>query len=398
MSLLRAALASLRAPATLASRIPSTSSTPWSQVLSRSMALSQRESLAKQKAADAGLFRRYKPITPSLRHLKRPINNHLYAGRPLRALTYAKRKKGGRGHRGRITVRFIGGGHKRRIRQVDFHRREGGFQDVVRIEYDPNRSGHIALLKSRNPNSIQPYSYILAPDGLRAGHVVASFRQGIPKDLVPGYVDDFDPKKHKMRISAETIASQGVAAASAQSLAVSVLRQLTLQPGNVVPIRLVPPGTLIHNIALRPTGPGQLVRAAGTYAQVIGSVEGTHYMAVKLQSGEIRKIHIRCCATIGKVSNPLHNERVLGKAGRMRWLGRRPNVRGMAQNAVDHPHGGGRGKSKGGKHPVSPWGWHTKGKRTRKPGPLGPRGNNKMVIKGRPLGFEKRLAAGEIQA
>ena len=305
----------------------------------RSMATStQRDNIAKQRAAEVGLFRRYKPITPSLRHLKRPINDHLYHGRPLRGLTFAKRKKGGRGHRGRITVRFVGGGHKRRIRTVDYHRNEGGFQDVIRIEYDPNRSAHIALIKSRDPEAFQPFSYIIAPEGLRAGHVVASFRQGIPKDLVPGYVDDFDPQAKNRRREArkevvDAAAQQKVRAASAQSLAVSLLRQITVQPGNVVPLRLIPPGTLIHNVALRPNGPAQLVRSAGTFAQVIGHQETTHYAVIKLQSGEIRKIHARCPATIGKVSNPLHNQRNVGKAGRNRWLGRRPHVRGIAQNA-----------------------------------------------------------------
>ncbi|EJD51956.1 ribosomal protein L2 [Auricularia subglabra TFB-10046 SS5] len=374
MSFLRACVAGLRRTA-----VASTSQLAGPSLLSRSLAthapttaVPVKKNPARQHGTiEDGLFRRYKPITNSLRHLKRPINDHLYRGRPLRGLTLAKRKKGGRGHRGRITVRWVGGGHRQRIRIVDFMRRAPGFQDVVRIEYDPGRSAHIALLKSRDPAAAQPFSYIVAPDGLRAGHVVASFRQGIPKDLVPGYV----------------------AAASAQSLAVSVLRQITVQPGNVVPLRLIPPGTLVHNICLRPNGPAQLVRAAGTFAQIVAHQEVGHYVLVKLQSGEIRKIHARCCATIGKVSNPLHNQRNLGKAGRNRWLGRRPHVRGIAMNAVDHPHGGGRGKSKGGKHPQSIWGWHTKGKRTRKPGPLGPRGNNKMVVKDRPRGKEKRELA-----
>ncbi|KZV98996.1 mitochondrial ribosomal protein subunit L2 [Exidia glandulosa HHB12029] len=384
--LLRACAAGLRASTHLPAPVASTSALP----ALRRAASTQSQSVAAKKAADAGLFRRYKPINNSLRHLKRPINAHLYAGRPLRGLTIAQRKKGGRGGNGRITVRFVGGGHRRRLRNVDFMRKEGGFQDVIRIEYDPGRTAHIALIKSRDPNAIQPYSYIVAPDGLRAGHVVASFRAGIPKDLVPGYVDEFDRRKTtKEPVELQT----QVSAASAQSLAVSLLRQITVQPGNVVPLRLIPPGTLIHNLCLRPNGRAQLVRAAGTFAQVVAHQETGNYALIKLQSGEIRKIHARCCATIGKVSNGLHNQENLGKAGRNRWLGRRPHVRGMAQNAVDHPHGGGRGKSKGGKHPQSPWGWLTKGKRTRKPGPLGPRGNNKMVVQDRPRGKEKREGA-----
>ncbi|KZS93351.1 ribosomal protein L2 [Sistotremastrum niveocremeum HHB9708] len=342
-------------------------------------------------------FITYKPITPSIRHLRRPNNPHLYAGKTLRQFTIPERKTGGRNStQGRITVRFRGGGHKRRIRLVDFKRLHPGPQDVIRIEYDPGRSAHIALVKRRQVNldappdgkgkSLvhNPYSYILACDGLRAGDVVESFRGGIPDDLVPGY-------KNMMNEGGRTkggVAGDG--APSTSSLAIGMLRAKTVKPGNVLPLRLIPTGTMIHNIALDINGPGILVRSAGTFAVIIAHEENTKYTQVRLQSGEVRKILKECVATIGKVSNPLHKNARLGKAGRRRWLGFRPRVRGMAMNPVDHPHGGGRGKSKGNKHPRSVWGWLTKGRRTRKPGPKGPPGNNKMVVRERPRGKDKQ--------
>ncbi len=311
------------------------------------------------------LFKTYKPITPGIRHLRRPLNPHLYQGRPLRLLTVALRKKGGRNSKGRITVRSRGGGHRRRIRLVDFMRTEPGVHDVVRIEYDPNRSAHIALIKNRDPNveGANKWSYILACEGLRAGHVVESFRQGIPDGLVDGFVDS-----KRIRGKALAMDDGDPAAANANaSLAIGLLRARTVKPGNVLPLR---------------------------------------YSHVRLQSGEVRRVLQDCVATIGKVSNPLWKGRSLGKAGRTRWLGRRPHVRGVAMNSyvtcatrpceysyfssVDHPHGGGRGKSKSNKHPRSIWGWQTKGKRTRKPGPKGPKGSNMMVIRERPRGVEKR--------
>ena len=351
------------------------------------------------------LFKTYKPITPGIRHLRRPLNPHLYEGRPLRLLTVALRKKGGRNSKGRITVRSRGGGHRRRIRLVDFMRTEPGPHDVVRIEYDPNRSAHIALLRSRDPNveGEKKWSYILACEGLRAGHVVESFRQGIPDGLVDGFVDS-------KRIRGKILATDGDPAAANASLAIGLLRARTVKPGNVLPLRLIPTGTIIHNIALNPDGRSILVRSAGSFGQVIVHEDNGRYSQVRLQSGEVRKVLQDCVATIGKVSNPLWKGRSLGKAGRARWLGRRPHVRGVAMNAyvtlilpdhatvlincfsVDHPHGGGRGKSKSNKHPRSIWGWQTKGKRTRKPGPKGPKGSNKMVIRERPRGVEKKRA------
>ncbi|KAF8893725.1 translation protein SH3-like domain-containing protein [Gymnopilus junonius] len=358
------------------------------------------------------LYKTYKPITPSIRHLRRPLNPHLYAGRPLRSLTLPKRKNGGRNGHGIITVRHRGGGHKQRIRLIDYKREAPGIHDVVRIEYDPNRSAHIALLHNRDPKSVgdQKWSYIIATEGMRAGDEVQSFRQGIPADFLESYgihtttttsahapkprkskgSQDSTPQSREEAAAAAEAEAVAAAAASAQNLALGLLRSMTLKPGNVLPLHLIPPGTVINTVSLTPTGPGILCRSAGAFGQVVAVEEGAKYVQVRLQSGEVRKILRDCCATIGKVSNPLWKNRSLGKAGRSRWLGIRPSVRGMAMNANDHPHGGGRGKSKSNKHPVSIWGWGTKGTRTRKPGPKGPKNSNKMVIRERPRGKEKR--------
>jgi ribosomal protein L2 len=281
------------------------------------------------------LYKTYKPVSPGIRHLRRPLNPHLWQGRPVRQLTVAQRQTGGRNNHGHITVRSRGGGHKRRIRLVDFTRMAPGPHDVVRIEYDPGRSAHIALIKRRVLNSAilsalkgeQIWSYILAPEGLRAGDVVESYRMGIPQDLVP----DYAPSRTQ-----SSTAQDGENASrpeSESSLSVGLLRSLTLKPGNVLPLHLIPVGTIIHNISLKPIGPGILVRSAGTYAQVTGNEPGAKYVLVRLQSGEVRKVLRDCCATVGSVSNSLWKNRSLGKAGRSRWLGRRPHVRGMAMNA-----------------------------------------------------------------
>ncbi|TDL26374.1 ribosomal protein L2 [Rickenella mellea] len=396
------------------------------------------------------LFKTYKPITPGRRHLRRPINDHLYEGRPLRLLTIPRRKTGGRNSDGRITVRGIGGGHKQRIRTVDFMRTDSGPQDVIRIEYDPGRSAHIALVRARDAraNGGKRFSYILAPEGMRAGHVVESFRNGIPDNLVPGFVDTkksnrtqqnsrskssestvpspaapshnvyLDLPKQTNNLSfeesammAEATTPTGVAAvvtpdnvlvepsspndtsdSNTASLALSMLLARVLHPGNVLPLRIIPTGTVVHCIALHPDKPGILVRSAGSSAVIIEHDPWGNYTQVRLQSGEVRKVLSECCATIGSVSNPLWKGRKLGKAGRNRWLGHRPRVRGVAMNRVDHPHGGGRGKSKGNKHPRSIWGWLTKGRRTRRPGPKGPKNSNKMVVRERPRGKERIVA------
>ncbi|KAL7285008.1 mitochondrial ribosomal protein subunit L2 [Trametes coccinea BRFM310] len=369
-----------------------------SNVLARARAYATEAMTTQQSPSEVNaalartsvLYKTYKPITPGIRHLKRPLNPHLYEGRPLRELTVALRKRGGRNNHGRITVRHRGGGHKQRIRIVDFMRMSPGPCDVVRIEYDPGRSAHIALIKNRNPDLCggKVWSYILAPDNLRAGDVVESFRQGIPDGLVPGFVDSKEIRGKALEVKDKS--EEETQTASTASLALGVLRSVTIKPGNVVPIRLIPPGTIIHNIALNPQGRAILVRSAGTFGQLVAHEEGGKYSHIRLQSGEVRKVLQDCFATIGKVSNPLWKNRNLGKAGRNRWLGRRPRVRGMAMNRCDHPHGGGRGKSKGNKQPRSIWGWLAKGKRTRKPGPKGPKNSNKMVIRERPRGKEKR--------
>lgn len=339
------------------------------------------------------LFKRYKPVSPGLRHLRRPLNPHLWEGRPVRALTIPKRKNGGRNSTGRITVRHRGGGHKQRIRTVDFMRLTQGAHDVIRVEYDPGRSAHIALIKNRSPDALgtQKWSYIIATEGMRAGDEVQSFRKGIPEGFIPGF-DELRAKELEKAAAAASSSSDASAAAesSAETLAMGILRTMTLRPGNVLPLRLIPPGTVINNVSLDPNGPARLIRSAGSWGQLIAHEEGSKYVQVKLQSGEVRKVLRECCATIGKVSNSVWKNRQIGKAGRARWLGLRPEVRGMAMNACDHPHGGGRGKSKSNKHPRSIWGWGTKGTRTRKPGPKGPKNSNKLVVRERPRGVELR--------
>jgi ribosomal protein L2 len=309
-------------PPTLASALPKRFSTE--------VTLEQRPTdVNAALSRTSTLFKTYKPITPGIRHLRRPLNPHLYKGRPLRLLTVAVRKKGGRNSKGRITVRSRGGGHRRRIRLVDFIRTEPGPHDVIRIEYDPNRSAHIALIKNRDLNveGEKKWSYILACEGLRAGHVVESFRKGIPEGLVEGFVDS-----KKTRGKALAADDDDLAAANA-SLAIGLLRARTVKPGNVLPLRLIPTGTIIHCIALKPDGRGILVRSAGSFGQIIIHEENGRYSQVRLQSGEVRRVLQDCVATIGKVSNPLWKGRSLGKAGRSRWLGRRPHVRGVAMNA-----------------------------------------------------------------
>jgi ribosomal protein L2 len=287
----------------------------------------KKSELADSLSRTTELYKTYKPVTPGLRHLKRPLNPHLYPGRPLRLLTIAKRKKGGRNNSGKITVRHRGGGHKRRIRIIDYHRLNPGIHDVVRIEYDPNRSAHIALLFNRDPAAVgnAKWSYIIATEGMRAGDTVQSFRQGIPDGFIPGFKGKMENKsKATDELNTER---------SAQSLALGLLRSMTVKPGNVLPLRLIPTGTVINTISLKPDGPGILVRSAGSFGQVVAQDDGSRYVHVRLQSGEVRKILRDCSATIGKVSNPLWKNRSLGKAGRSRWLGIRPTVRGVAMNA-----------------------------------------------------------------
>ena len=253
-----------------------------------------------------------KPTSPGRRFVVKVNTPDLYKGEPHSALVSKLTKSGGRNNKGRITTRHIGGGHKRRYRTVDFKRDKDGLVGrVERIEYDPNRSAHLALVLYPDGER----RYIIAPKGVKAGDVLQS----------------------------------GPAA--------------PIKTGNCLPLRNIPVGTLIHNIEMKPGKGAQLVRSAGGTAQVAAR-EGA-YATLRLRSGEMRKIHVDCRATVGEVGHGEHNLRKLGKAGAKRWRGVRPTVRGVAMNPVDHPHGGGEGRTSGGRHPVSPWGTPTKGKKTR---------------------------------
>jgi large subunit ribosomal protein L2 len=255
----------------------------------------------------------YKPITPSLRQLVIVDRSDLYKGEPVKALTEGLNQSGGRNNTGRITTRFRGGGHKRAYRIVDFKRRKFDMPATVeRLEYDPNRSAFIALVKYTDGE----LAYILAPQ-----------RLGVGDSVVSGVVAD-------------------------------------VKPGNAMQVGNMPVGTIVHNIELKPGKGGQIARSAGTYAQIVGRDQG--YVIVRLNSGEQRLVLGTCLATVGAVSNPDHMNISIGKAGRSRWLGRRPHNRGVAMNPIDHPHGGGEGRTSGGRHPVTPWGKPTKGKKTRK--------------------------------
>lgn len=257
-------------------------------------------------------LKNFKPTTPSQRGLVLVDRSELYSGKPVKALTVGLTGNGGRNNSGRITMRRRGGGHKRRYRMVDFRRHKLDMPAVVeRLEYDPNRSAFIALIKYEDGE----LSYIVAPQRLAPGDTV---------------------------IAAE---------------------RADIKPGNCMPMENIPLGTIVHNIEMKLGRGGQIARAAGTYAQLIGKDSG--FAQLRLNSGETRMVPARCVATIGSVSNQDNKNANIGKAGRNRWLGHRPSVRGVAMNPVDHPHGGGEGRSSGGRHPVSPWGVPTKGKRTR---------------------------------
>ncbi len=258
-------------------------------------------------------LKQFKPITPAMRALVIVDRSELWKGRPEKGLTEGLRKSGGRNNNGRITMRRRGGGHKRLYRVVDFKRTKWDVPATVeRLEYDPNRSAFIALIKYEDGE----LAYILAPQRLQAGDkVIASSRADI-------------------------------------------------KPGNAMPMENMPVGTIIHNVEMKPGRGGQIARAAGTYVQLVGKDSG--YAQVRLSSGELRMVPAKCMATVGAVSNSDNQNINIAKAGRSRWLGKRPKVRGVAMNPVDHPHGGGEGRTSGGRHPVSPWGKPTKGARTRK--------------------------------
>ncbi|MBX4180743.1 50S ribosomal protein L2 [Sodalis sp. CWE] len=254
---------------------------------------------------------KYKPTSPGRRHVIKVVNFDLYKGKPYIPLVKALHRSGGRNNIGHITTRHIGGGHKKRYRLIDFKRDKDYIPALVeRLEYDPNRSANIALVLYKDGER----RYILATKDMKIGEEIQS---GI---------------------------------------------KVKIKTGNSLPIRNIPVGSFIHNIEMKPGKGGQLARSAGAYAQIVA--RDGNYVTVRLRSGEIRKIQSACRATLGEVGNAEHMARALGKAGANRWYGVRPNVRGTAMNPVDHPHGGGEGRNFG-KHPVTPWGVQTKGKKTR---------------------------------
>ena len=257
-------------------------------------------------------LRTFKPATPGLRQLVIVDRSELYKGKPEKSLTVGLTKTGGRDNFGHVTSRKIGGGHKRKYRVIDFKRNKFDCEATVeRIEYDPNRTSFIALINYEDGEK----AYILAPQRLKAGDKVISSEKA------------------------------------------------DIKPGNAMPLKSMPVGTIVHNVELKSGKGGQLVRSAGCYAQVVGKDGG--YAQLKLSSGELRIVREECLATVGAVSNPDNQNVSLGKAGRARWMGVRPVSRGVAMNPVDHPHGGGEGRTSGGRHPVTPWGKPTKGAKTR---------------------------------
>ncbi len=255
----------------------------------------------------------FKPVTPSQRQLVLVDRSGLYKGDPVKTLTEGKQSTGGRNNLGRTTVRFRGGGHKQAYRRIDFKRSKFDVPGrVERLEYDPNRTAFIALVKYEDGE----LAYILAPQRLAVGDAV----------VAGTHVD--------------------------------------VKPGNAMPVGNMPIGTIVHNVEFKIGKGGQLARSAGTYAQIVG--RDRDYVILRLNSGEQRLVSGRCMGSVGAVSNPDHMNISIGKAGRQRWLGRRPHNRGVAMNPVDHPHGGGEGRTSGGRHPVTPWGFPTKGKKTRR--------------------------------
>lgn len=266
-----------------------------------------------------------KPTSPGRRHVVRVVHADLHKGAPYAPLLEKKSKSGGRNNNGRITTRHIGGGHKQHYRVIDFKRNKDGIPAVIeRIEYDPNRSANIALVLYADGER----RYIIAPRGVKAGDPVIS--------------GDASP----------------------------------IKPGNTLPLRNIPVGSVVHCIEMKPGKGAQIARSAGTSAQLVA--RDGQYATLRLRSGEMRKILSECRATLGEVSNSEHSLRKLGKAGASRWMGVRPTVRGVAMNPVDHPHGGGEGRTSGGRHPVSPWGMPTKGYKTRKN-----KRTNKLIVRKR---------------
>ncbi|MFT3726564.1 MAG: 50S ribosomal protein L2 [Terricaulis sp.] len=267
----------------------------------------------------------FNPTSPGRRQLVIVDREELYTGKPVKKLTEGLTKSGGRNNMGRVTAFRHGGGHKRSYRVIDFKRRKWNMEATVeRLEYDPNRTAFIALIKYTDGEQ----AYILAPQRLKAGDVVVAGER------------------------------------------------VDVKPGNAMPLKAVPVGTIVHNVELKPLKGGQMARSAGTYAQVVGRDAG--YAQLRMGSGEVRMVPDVCMATIGAVSNPDNMNEVWGKAGRGIHMGRKPSVRGVAMNPVDHPHGGGEGKTSGGRHPVTPWGKKTRGPKTRKTKP-----SDRLIIRRR---------------
>ncbi len=267
----------------------------------------------------------FRPTSPGRRQLVIVDRAELHKGKPVKALTEGLTKSGGRNNMGRLTAFRHAGGHKRTYRKIDFKRRKWGVEaKVERLEYDPNRTAWIALIKYTDGE----LAYIIAPQRLKVGDTI--------------------------------IANERV----------------DVKPGNAMPLKSIPVGTIVHNIELKPLKGAQMARSAGTYAQVVGRDAG--YAQLRMASGEVRMVQDVCMATIGAVSNPDNMNEVWGKAGRTKWLGRKPSVRGVAMNPVDHPHGGGEGKTSGGRHPVTPWGKKTRGPKTRKTKP-----SDRLIIRRR---------------
>jgi len=278
-------------------------------------------------------LKKYKPTSPGRRFMSVSSFEEITKTRPEKSLTEPLTKKGGRNNAGRITTRHQGGGHKRRYRVIDFKRTKDGVPArVAAIEYDPNRSARIALLHYLDGAK----AYILAPARIKVGATVES---GPTADI---------------------------------------------KPGNALPLENIPTGTMLHNVELKPGQGGKMARSAGSSVQLVAK-DGAHAV-LRVPSGEMRRVPLGCRATIGQVGNSDHENQSIGKAGRNRWLGKRPGVRGSAMNPVDHPHGGGEGKSKGGRHPVTPWGVPTLGKRTR----AKHKESNKLIVRGRRRGKDKR--------
>ena len=278
-------------------------------------------------------LKKYKPTSPGRRFMATSGFEEITKSEPEKSLVEGLKKSGGRNSHGRITSRHRGGGAKRKYRKIDFKRTKDGVPaKVAAIEYDPNRSARIALLHYADGAK----SYILAPAGLRVGSVVES---GLRADI---------------------------------------------KAGNALPLEAIPTGTVVHNVELKPGQGGKMARSAGSGVQLVAKDQG--YGVLRLPSGEMRRVLLSCRATVGQVGNSEHANEQSGKAGRSRWLGKRPAVRGSAMNPVDHPHGGGEGKSKGGRHPVTPWGVPTLGKRTRRKH----KESNRLIVRGRRRGKERR--------